>query len=61
LQVCHAWSASPVNGVAIWPRDKMTIAKGEDQIGSYASSKGHRPVWCKNAEGMSFMTLALSV
>ena len=27
-KVCRAWSASPVNGFALWPRDKMTIAKG---------------------------------
>ena len=33
-KVCRAWSASPANGFALWPRDKMTIAKGEDQIES---------------------------
>jgi hypothetical protein len=51
---CRGWSASPVNGVAIWPRDKMTVAKGEDQIDSYASSEGHQRAWCKKAVGMAF-------
>ena len=50
-KVCRAWSASPVNGFAIWSRDAMTVAKGEDQVASYESSKGHDRAWCKNCGG----------
>ena len=54
LQVCCAWPASPVNGVAIWPRDKVRITKPEDQIDSYASSEGHQRAWCKKCGGHVF-------
>ena len=50
-KVCRAWSASPVNGFALWPRDKMTIAKGEDQIESYTSSEDNQRTWCKQCGG----------
>lgn len=51
---CRAWSASPVNGFAIWPPDKMTVTKGEDQVKSYASSEGHQRAWCKKCGGHVF-------
>lgn len=51
---CRAWSASPVNGFALWPRDKMTITGGEDQIESYSSSEGHRRAWCGHCGGHVF-------
>ena len=50
-KVCRAWSASPVNGFALWPRDKMTIAKGEDQIESYTSSEDNQRAWWKQCGG----------
>ena len=40
--------------MAIWPRDKITIAKGEDQIDSYPSSEGHQRAWCKKCGGHVF-------
>jgi len=48
---CRAWSASPVNGFAVWPIDKMTVSAGEDQIESYTSSKDNERVWCKTCGG----------
>lgn len=50
-KVCRAWSASPVNGFAIWSRDAMTVAKGEDKVASYESSEGHDRAWCKECGG----------
>ena len=48
---CRAWSASPVNGAAIWPPDKMTITDGEDQVQSYTSSEGHKRAFCRKCGG----------
>ena len=48
---CRAWSASPVNGFAVWPIGNMTVSAGEDQIESYTSSKDNERAWCKTCGG----------
>ena len=48
---CRAWSASPVNGFAVWPIGNMTVSAGEDQIASYTSSKDNERAWCKTCGG----------
>ena len=53
-QDCRAWSASPVNGAALWPRDKMTVTQGQDNIQSYARSEGHNRSWCTKCGGHVF-------
>ena len=51
---CRAWSASPVNGAALWPRDKLNIIQGQDNIQSYAHSEGHNRSWCTKCGGHVF-------
>ena len=51
---CRAWSASPVNGAALWPRDKMTVTQGQDNVQSYAHSEGHNRSWCTKCGGHVF-------
>ncbi len=51
---CRAWSASPVNGAALWPRDKMAVTQGQDNIQSYAHSEGHNRSWCTKCGGHVF-------
>ena len=48
---CRAWSASPVNGFAVWPIGTMTVSAGEDQIASYTSSKDNERAWCETCGG----------
>lgn len=51
---CRAWSASPVNGAALWPRDKVAITQGKEQVQSYANSEGHNRSWCQKCGGHVF-------
>tara|TARA_B100000676_G_scaffold135942_1_gene134809 strand:- start:127 stop:528 length:402 start_codon:yes stop_codon:yes gene_type:complete len=56
MGICHCknrrtWSASPVNGFAVWPIGNMTVSTGEDQIASYTSSKDSERAWCKTCGG----------
>jgi hypothetical protein len=48
---CRAWSASPVNGAAIWAPDKLTVTDGEEHVESYASSEGHKRAFCRKCGG----------
>lgn len=51
---CREWSAGPVNAFTLWPRDKVRVVKGEDNIGSYAKTEHSVRKWCKICGGHVF-------
>ena len=51
---CRHWSASPVNGFTLWPRDTVKITKGADEIGTYRKTDRSHRKWCKDCGGHVF-------
>ena len=45
-QICRDWSASPVNGAALWKPEDVKITKGKEHIKSNAAVVGHDKTWC---------------
>ena len=48
---CRHWSAGPVNGFTLWPKDSVRITKGADNLGSYAKNPQSQRKWCKTCGG----------
>jgi len=48
---CRHWSAGPVNGFALWPKDVVKITKGADSIGTFAKTDNSHRKWCTKCGG----------
>jgi len=48
---CRQWSAGPVNALSLWPKDKVRITKGADNVASYSKTPQSIRKWCKNCGG----------
>jgi len=48
---CRHWSAGPVNAFTLWKPEAVTIAKGAEQLGSYAKTKQSIRKWCQQCGG----------
>lgn len=48
---CRHWSAGPVNAFSLWPKAAVRIAKGGDQLGSYAKTPASLRRWCMRCGG----------
>ena len=46
------WSASPVNGVALWQPEDVKIIKGKELLKSYPAVVGHDKKWCTTCGGL---------
>jgi hypothetical protein len=51
---CREWSAAPVNAFTIWPRDKVTVTKGGELIGTFNRTDRSFRKWCKTCGGHVF-------
>ena len=48
---CRHWSAGPVNAFTLWSKGSVRIAKGEEQLGSYAKTPASVRRWCRTCGG----------
>ena len=50
-QSCRSWSASPVNAFTLWKPSNVTVAKGEQQIGTYNKTEMSYRKFCRMRGG----------
>jgi len=48
---CRHWSAGPINGFALWPKDLVKITQGADKVGTYAKTQNSHRKWCTACGG----------
>ena len=51
---CRSWSASPVNGFTLWPREAVTVTKGEKNVGVFHKTERSYRKWCALCGGHLF-------
>ncbi|TAM09802.1 MAG: GFA family protein [Nevskiaceae bacterium] len=51
---CRHWSASPVNGFTLWPKDALKVTQGEELIGTYHKTDNSHRKWCTKCGGHLF-------
>lgn len=51
---CRRWSAGPVNAFSLWPKDAVTIRRGEDKLAHYAKHPQSVRNWCTVCGGHVF-------
>ena len=48
---CRHWSASPVNGFTLWPRDAVKVTAGQEFLVSYNKTPRSERQWCRRCGG----------